>query len=737
MRTGVCHAGVLLEFQVLRKEIFEMKKLLIWLLMISFAVSMLLPAGTAFAADAPGTRNDARAINVNKSYSDNIKDKYDVDFYQFTLDAAGTVNLTFTRQNMSKDQEYWSAKIFDSKTNEICAFSFNGVDETTNTYLVGLPAGTFYLRITGGNFYENSGYCARFFDTAYTFCLNFEKTDFAEKENNDSFTTASSVFLNRDYRGSVNDKYDKDFYQFTLSAAGTVSITFSRPYLGNNNEYWYAVVYDTSTREIFSCSFSGVYEESYSCLVGLPAGTFYLRITGGNFYENSGYCARYNVSTYSFCLNYEKTNYAEKENNEAFSGASQVSLNRDYRGSVNDKYDNDYYKFTLSAAGTVSITFSRPYLGYSEEYWYAKLFNNSTQEICSYSFNGTNTETNTYTVGLPAGTFYLRITGGSFYENSGYCARFSSKTYTFCLNFEKTEYAEKENNETAAQATPSSVDRKYQGSINDQNDVDWYRLTLSGRQNVILKFEHKAVSDSQDYWKAELFDDQMDSLATESFSGTESSALRGGYTLSAGTYFLKISGGGYSGSRYSSTPYYLTFVAKGFIDVPGSAYYADAVDWAVKNGITSGTAPFLFSPEAGCTRAQVVTFLWRAAGSPKPKILSSPFIDVKKGSYYYDAVQWAVQKNITTGTDATHFSPDDICTRGQVVTFLRRFRENPKPKSSSNPFIDVKKGSFFYQAVLWAVQQNITKGTDSTHFSPNDTCTRAQVVTFLYRTMVR
>ncbi len=168
-----------------------------------------------------------------------------------------------------------------------------------------------------------------------------------------------------------------------------------------------------------------------------------------------------------------------------------------------------------------------------------------------------------------------------------------------------------------------------------------------------------------------------------------------------------------------------------FIDVAAGSYCYDAVQWAVANGITKGTDATHFSPNASCTRGQVVTFLWRAAGEP---VVSGNvgFVDVAPGSYCYEAVKWAVANGITKGTDATHFSPNATCTRGQVVTFMYRAEGEPAV-GGSNGFVDVAAGSYCYNAVQWAVANGITKGTDATHFSPNATCTRGQVVTFLYR----
>jgi hypothetical protein len=168
-----------------------------------------------------------------------------------------------------------------------------------------------------------------------------------------------------------------------------------------------------------------------------------------------------------------------------------------------------------------------------------------------------------------------------------------------------------------------------------------------------------------------------------------------------------------------------------FTDVAADAYYAEAVAWAVENGITDGTSATTFSPNKGCTRAQVVTFLWRAAGQPAPTG-SASFADVADGTYYTDAVAWAVENGITDGTSATTFSPDATCTRSQVVTFLARYA-NGEATSADTPFVDVAADAYYGNAVAWAVENGITDGTSATTFSPNSTCTRGQVVTFLYR----
>ena len=173
-----------------------------------------------------------------------------------------------------------------------------------------------------------------------------------------------------------------------------------------------------------------------------------------------------------------------------------------------------------------------------------------------------------------------------------------------------------------------------------------------------------------------------------------------------------------------------------FTDVPNDTYYYNPILWATRNNITTGTSEYTFSPEAACTRGQIVTFLWRAAGSPEPASSVMSFGDVGESDFYYKAVLWAVENGITNGYGgADIFAPDVTCTRGQVVTMLNRYLGG-KATNTENPFDDVKEDAFYYDAVLWAAENGITTGTSATTFEPDATCTRGQIITFLWRAIV-
>ena len=166
-----------------------------------------------------------------------------------------------------------------------------------------------------------------------------------------------------------------------------------------------------------------------------------------------------------------------------------------------------------------------------------------------------------------------------------------------------------------------------------------------------------------------------------------------------------------------------------------SDYFYTPVLWAVKEGITTGTTETTFSPYDNCTRGQVVTFLWRAYGCPEPTTTENPFTDVPENIYYYKAILWAVEEGITTGITATEFGPEMTCTRGQVATFLWRAAGKPAPTGEGEGFTDVPETVYYYEPILWAAENGITTGTGDGLFSPEESCTRAQIVTFLYRAL--
>lgn len=330
---------------------------------------------------------------------------------------------------------------------------------------------------------------------------------------------------------------------------------------------------------------------------------------------------------------------------------------------------------------------------------------------------------------------------------------------------------EREENDSIATANSISVNSQITGSLSKSSDVDWYVFQVPSDGYISLTFDHDFVNSSSRYWKTTFYTSDNKELGYWYWIGNNTAAETGSKIgLPAGVYYLRVNDYSYSSATYRFTVNYVPNSAtpspvptptssptstptvtpsptpsqsptssptppshSSFVDVPSNAYYTTPVAWAVAEGITSGTSRTTFSPNKTCTRAEVVTFLWNAAGRPNPTSTTNPFVDVKDNDWYKKAVLWAVENNITSGTGRGRFSPNASCTRGQIVTFLWNAEGRPEPESPANPFVDVNGTAYYNNAVLWAVENGITSGTGGGKFSPGANCTRGQIVTFLYR----
>ena len=302
-------------------------------------------------------------------------------------------------------------------------------------------------------------------------------------------------------------------------------------------------------------------------------------------------------------------------------------------------------------------------------------------------------------------------------ENGTYSAVLPNRTvdYTFTLNYTG---AENGNYSDATDTCTVSVTRRHTSSVTPGNTVSVPTTpngTVTVSPSTASKGETVTIttkpSEGYELGSIEVLDKNGDSLKLKDLGNGKYSFVMPDGKVSVEAEFVKTA-------------------ATSFADVPANAYFADAVKWAVDKGITNGLSDTMFGPYESCTRAQIVTFLWRAAGSPEPKAASS-FTDVPASAYYAKAVAWAVENGITNGMTETTFAPDATCTRGQSVTFL--YRALKGTASGSANFTDVKSDAFYADAINWAVANNVTNGTSNTTFSPNADCTRAEIVTFLYR----
>ena len=497
-------------------------------------------------------------------------------------------------------------------------------------------------------------------------------------------------------------------YNFQLNSAGYISLTLKHEYIDSSSAYWRARIYNSNGEVVLERKFKGNLTEIETTKIGLPAGAYTLKIDDSYFSD----------ITYMFKINFTSANNWEKELNDSASTATTISANQEIHGSLEDSIDVDYYKVSLSSAGYISLTFKHEYIDSSSFYWKARVCNSIGDVVLERKFKGNSTETETTKIGLPAGMYTLIIE--EYYA--------SDIPYTFKINYTSSNYWEKEINNTTAKATAIQLNTTMNGSLSDSSDNDFYEIVLNKAQNYMVNFAHDYIDTGSSIWTLKILNSTGSVVLEQRFAGNKTNDAVSVY-LSAGTYIIKIEKYYFYDNVYSFS--ICDTSQKKFTDVISSDYYFDSVKWAVEESITDGTSNTTFSPNGTCTRAQVVTFLWRAAGAPSVSA-TNPFKDVAKGSYYYTAVLWAVKNGITDGTSNNTFTPEATCTRAQVVTFLWRYAGCPSI-SGSIIFGDVSKNNYYYKAVLWAVKSNITQGVSSNSFLPDTICTRAQVVTFLYR----
>ncbi len=387
-----------------------MKKKLLTMLSALAVLMMLAVFSFCASADGGSDFDTAARINVNTTYTDNILKKDDLNYYEFTLSEQGIVYINFSHKNLFKTDEYWVATIYNSDASFISSFSFYGTDTNIDTYKIGLDRGTYYLRITGGDFRYD--YSHRFDTCDYKFALRFSSSNYTEKENgNESFENAASVSVNKQYQGSINRNTDNDYFKFTISENGLIYINFQHQNLLDNQEYWIAELYDTNTQEISSWSFWGTDTSINACKIGLSSGTYYLRIIGGDFRYD--YSHRFDTCDYKFQVKFFETNYSEKELNDDFKNATTIKLNKSYTGTINDSRDNDYYRITLSKKMTITLTFANKKVVDNNEYYVFKVYDNSTNELSSTPIYGAKSTTK-INMTLATGTYYIRIIGGDF-----------------------------------------------------------------------------------------------------------------------------------------------------------------------------------------------------------------------------------------------------------------------------------------------------------------------------------
>lgn len=405
------------------KKILSLVALIVTMVCIVTVTSLnVSAAGTDFAS--------ATEIDVNASYTENITNEYENDFYKFTLTSPGRVFINFKHENLADASEYWNATLYDDSINEITTFSFLGTDTNFDSKKIGLGDGTYYLKITGGDYYFD--YSHKYDRSNYELSVLFLDTESWERENNENFRSATMIGVNEECNGTINDSSDFDFYKFSIDLPGSIYINFKHKDLADSEEYWRATLYDMNTNEISVYSFSGVEANDTSYKIGLDKGTYYLSIIGGDYYFD--YSHKFDTCDYNFTLKYEPSEFWEKENNNDFRTATFVTCEKMYKGSINDDTDIDFYKVDLENSQTVDFSFFCKDVRDSGEYYQLVVYNAKTNELYKHSFSG-NASSQKFNLYLGAGSYYFSIIGGDFYFD--YSHKYTTSEYSFSISTQK------------------------------------------------------------------------------------------------------------------------------------------------------------------------------------------------------------------------------------------------------------------------------------------------------------
>lgn len=466
-------------------------------------VGLLQTAPLALANGGNDTVSQATSLNVNQTYSGYLSDYNDVEYYGFSLSAAGKLDIMIS--NVSNKS--WSYQLYDSNGKAFDWYGYTDYSElaTGNSMSsIGLPAGDYYLKV--------SRYTGNVENTPYTIQLGFTAGSTFEQEYNNTLSTASPIALNENYQSHLQYNDDIDFYKFTLSKKGKLSIILPNV----SSKSWMYRLFDSQGNEYPWYGYTDYNELAKGnsiTSIGLPAGDYFLRV--------SRYTGAVDGVPYTLQLKYVIGDTFEQEKNDTLSTATPVAVNKTYDTGLQYNDDIDFYKFNLPKSGKLSIIMPNV----SGKSWMYRLYDSNGKEFPWYNYTSYdelakgNSVTN---IGLPAGDYYVRV--------SRYTGDVSNVPYTMQFKFTAGETYEKENNDTLSAATPISINKLYEAELITRDDTDYYRFTLSSSAIVNLG----TIKNNKDTY--------LYSYVTDN-NGNSYDIGSGKVKLSAGTYYVRMSGG--------------------------------------------------------------------------------------------------------------------------------------------------------------------------------------------------
>ncbi len=483
-----------------------------------------------------GTANE---LPANASIQGALESKSDKDYYKLEVEEGGKLSMKFSIEEAvttSTAYTYWNVSLCNADGNVIRKHTINGSATTFYPYATGLDAGTYYIVIS----------CDNHSAKPYTLTAGFEAGADWETESNNSRSTADALPLNTPFGGSLHSSSDQDFYQFELEEDAAVDIVFQlEDIITESTVYKYYIITlysdDGSAAAIKTYNVNGSLMTYKLNTVGLGAGTYYINIS----------CNNHNSRSYSLNVKTTTGTDWESEYNDTLKTADTLPLDTPFYANLQNSSDKDYFQFTLEEQGAVNLTFDIETAvtdSTAYTYWTASICSEDGNTISSYEINGSKTFYDLTTLGLDAGTYYVRIERPAHYH--------SSQTYTLTASLIKDALWEGEFNDTMSTADEMTANTPISGRIHAGNGKDYYKLTLDKSGTVDLSFVIEPnSSNTNDYWQVTLMDENGTSLVTKAISGENATTSLPEYKAAAGTYYVLVENDSY---YYWTTKYTLT-----------------------------------------------------------------------------------------------------------------------------------------------------------------------------------
>ena len=496
------------------------------------------------------SKSSALPIELNSPIDDALESSDAPNWYAFSLTEQGYITIEFEHEQVSSSNTYWKLYLYRDDGSTFFDggsryWSVSG-DQGLTTCSVGLPQGNFFIVVAPFS-------SSRWSDSDYTFSVAFYPTKDWEMELNNDKYGANDIVVNTAYHGAITNDGDQDWYLFNLQEDGFINISFDHGQVESPNTYWRLYLYrdDGSTYYDGGSRYWSVPgdEALITCDLGLPAGSYYLRVVPFS-------SSRWDSETYVFTVNYTESRTWEKELNNNQYNADKIDLGAYYSASISNDSDQDWYTFDLTSSGVLNISFMHTPLDSSNTYWRVYIYRDDGSTYYDggaryWSIAG-DEDLVTEEVGLPAGTYYLRVIPFS-------SSRWSSHTYSFSVNFTASNTWETEINNTKYDADTVSLGVSYSGAITNESDQDWYVFSIGTSHNVSITVNHIPIDSSNTYWRIYLYREDGSSSATEdaywSIPGDENQTFSN-IPLDPGTYYLRVTP--FSSSRWSGQTYSFT-----------------------------------------------------------------------------------------------------------------------------------------------------------------------------------